>query len=281
MKKNLKNKIFLIVAVLVVCLWGIFGASKGVTGKDLTEGLTKRIHLGLDLKGGAHLILQVKVEEAIFAETSNTAARIQQDLQKAKLTYSQVYVPDQSKPQTIRIEGTAVASANAVESLLESKYSAYGVESGADNAFTLTLKPVNLAALEKKTVQQAIDAIGDRVNALGVSEPVIQEYGLGKDQILVELPGVENESDIEKIIQGTNRLEVHAVVGGPYKDEQTAAASLGGSLPPDDELKTFTGVIGNGSDHQASTSCSASTLWAAKTSAPPIRAWTPTPDAAR
>jgi len=131
MKKNLKNKIFLIVAVLVVCLWGIFGASKGVTGKDLTEGLTKRIHLGLDLKGGAHLILQVKVEEAIFAETSNTAARIQQDLQKAKLTYSQVYVPDQSKPQTIRIEGTAVASANAVESLLESKYSAYGVESGA------------------------------------------------------------------------------------------------------------------------------------------------------
>jgi preprotein translocase subunit SecD len=84
------------------------------------------------------------------------------------------------------------------------------------------------------------------VNALGVSEPVIQEYGLGKDQILVELPGVDNESDIEKIIQGTNRLEVHAVVGGPYKDEQSAAASLGGSLPPEDELKTFTGVIGSG-----------------------------------
>jgi preprotein translocase subunit SecD len=251
MKKNLKNKIFLIVAVLVVCLWGIFGASKGVTGKDLTEGLTKRIHLGLDLKGGAHLILQVKVEEAIFAETSNTAARIQQDLQKAKLTYSQVYVPDQAKPQTIRIEGTAVASANAIETLLGSKYSTYGVESGADNAFTLTMKPINLAALEKKTVLQAIDAIGERVNALGVSEPVIQEYGLGKDQILVELPGVENESDIEKIIQGTNRLEVHAVVGGPYKDEQTAAASLGGGIPSDDELKTFTGVIGNGSDQSS------------------------------
>ena len=251
MKKNLKNKIFLIVAVLLICLWGIFGASKGVTGNDLTEGLTKRIHLGLDLKGGAHLILQVKVEEAIFAETGNTAARIQQELQKAKLTYSQVYVPDQAKPQTIRIEGTAVASANAIETLLGSKYSTYGVESGADNAFTLTMKPINLAALEKKTVLQAIDAIGERVNALGVSEPVIQEYGLGKDQILVELPGVENESDIEKIIQGTNRLEVHAVVGGPYKDEQTAAASLGGGIPSDDELKTFTGVIGNGSDQSS------------------------------
>jgi preprotein translocase subunit SecD len=247
MKKNLTNKIIGIVAVLLVCLWGIFGASKGVTGAALTEGLTKRIHLGLDLKGGAHLILQVKVGEAIFAETGNTAGRIQQDLQKAKLTYSQVYVPDQAKPETIRVEGSPAASANAVETLLDSKYgSIYNVASGSDNSFTLTMKPLQLAALDKKTVQQAIDAIGDRVNALGVSEPVIQEYGLGKDQILVELPGVDNESDIEKIIQGTNRLEVHAVVGGPYKDEQSAAASLGGSLPPEDELKTFTGVIGSG-----------------------------------
>jgi preprotein translocase subunit SecD len=248
MKKNLTNKIIGIVAVLLICLWGIFGASKGVTGADLTEGLTKRIHLGLDLKGGAHLILQVKVEEAIFAETGNTAARIQQDLKKANLTYSQVYVPDQAKPESIRVEGTPVASSNAVESLLDSKYSSiYNVASGSDGSFTLTMKPMQLAALDKKTVQQAIDAIGDRVNALGVSEPVIQEYGLGKDQILVELPGVENESDIEKIIQGTNRLEVHAVVGGPYKDEQTAAASLGGSIPPDEELKSFSGVIGSGS----------------------------------
>ncbi len=252
MKKNLTNKIILIVATLLICLWGIFGASKGVTGKDLTEGLTKRIHLGLDLKGGAHLILQVKVEEAVFAETGNTAVRIQQDLQKAKLTYSQVYVPDQAKPETIRVEGTPAASANAVETLLDSKYgSVYNISSGADNSFTLTMKPMQLAALDKKTVQQAIDAITDRVNALGVSEPTIQEYGLGKDQILVELPGVENESDIEKIIQGTNRLEVHAVVGGPYKDEQTATASLGGSLPPEDELKTFTGVIGSGSSESS------------------------------
>jgi preprotein translocase subunit SecD len=252
MKKNLKNKIFLIIAVLLICLWGIFGASRGLTGKDLTDGLTKRIHLGLDLKGGAHLILQVKVDEAVYAETSNTVARIQQDLKKANLTYAQVYVPDPSKPQSIRVEGTSVASANAVESLLDSKYgNEFSVEGGADNSWTLAMKPMNLAALDKKTVLQAIDAIGERVNALGVSEPVIQEYGLGKDQILVELPGVENESDIEKIIQGTNRLEVHAVVGGPYKDEQTAVAAMGGTIPPDDEMKSFTGVTGSEADQSS------------------------------
>jgi preprotein translocase subunit SecD len=252
MKKNLNNKIALIVAVLVVCVWGIFGASSGFSGKDLTEGLTKRIHLGLDLKGGAHLILQVKVVEAVYAETNNTAARIQQDLKKASLTYSQVYVPDAAKPQLIRVEGTATASSNAVQSLLDSKYSnEYNLDSVSGNAWTLTMKPMVQAALEKKTVQQAIEALGDRVNALGVSEPVIQEYGLGANQILVELPGVENESDIEKIIQGTNRLEIHAVVGGPYKDEQEAAASLGGAIPAEDELKTFTGVMASGSDQQS------------------------------
>ncbi len=252
MKKNLNNKIALIVAVLVGCIWGIFGASSGFSGKDLTEGLTKRIHLGLDLKGGAHLILQVKVEEAVNAETNNTAARIQQDLKKASLTYSQVYVPDASKPQLIRVEGTATDSSSAVQTLLDSKYSnEYNMDSVSGNAWTLTMKPMVMAALEKKTVQQAIEALGDRVNALGVSEPVIQEYGLGANQVLVELPGVENESDIEKIIQGTNRLEIHAVVGGPYKDEQEAAASLGGSIPAEDELKTFTGVMASGSDQQS------------------------------
>jgi preprotein translocase subunit SecD len=161
-------------------------------------------------------------------------------------------VPDAAKPQVIRVEGTATASSSAVQTLLDSKYSnEYNLDSVSGNAWTLTMKPMVMAALEKKTVQQAIEALGDRVNALGVSEPVIQEYGLGKDQVLVELPGVENESDIEKIIQGTNRLEIHAVVGGPYKDEQEAAASLGGSIPAEDELKTFTGVMATGSDQQS------------------------------
>jgi preprotein translocase subunit SecD len=248
MKKNLKNKFFLIIAVVLLCVWGIFGASTGVTGAALLDGLTKRIHLGLDLKGGAHLILQVKVEEAVNAETDNTVARLKQDLKTANLTFSQVYKPDAAKPAFIQVEGTSAASSSAVRTLLDTKYSnEFSVDSGSDNAWTLTMKPMVLAALEKKTVQQAIEALGDRVNALGVSEPVIQEYGLGKDQILVELPGVENESDIEKIIQGTNRLEIHAVVGGPYKDEQDAAASTGGIIPSDDELKSFTGLT-NGSD---------------------------------
>ncbi|MGO9317726.1 MAG: protein translocase subunit SecD [Terracidiphilus sp.] len=253
MKKNLQNKILLIIAVLVICVYGIFGVPSGISGKALMEAMTKRIHLGLDLKGGAHLILQVKVEEAVNAETDNTLALIKQELKTANLNYSQVYKPDPAKATLIRVEGVPTDKSNDARLLLESKYSnTYDVAGGdAPGSFTLTMKPLIVTALEKKTVSQAIEAIRDRVDALGVSEPQIQEYGLGDNQILVDLPGVENESQIESIIQGTNRLEIHAVVGGPYKDEQEATSSLGGSVPADDDLKKFSGVMEGGSGEES------------------------------
>jgi preprotein translocase subunit SecD len=253
MKKNLTNKILGIVVVLVICVYGIFGVPSGVTGKALMEAMTKRIHLGLDLKGGAHLILQVKVEEAINAETDNTVARIKEDLKTASLSYSQVYKPDPAKATLVRVEGAPADKSNDVRLLLESKFTnEYDVASGdAPGSFMLTMRPMIVTALEKKTVQQAIEAIRDRVDALGISEPQIQEYGLGDNQVLVDLPGVENESQIESIIQGTNRLEIHAVVGGPYKDEQEAVASVGGSIPADEELKKFSGMAEGGSGEES------------------------------
>ncbi|MGD0901625.1 MAG: protein translocase subunit SecD, partial [Terracidiphilus sp.] len=248
MNKNLTNKVLLIVAVLAICIYGIIGVPSGLSGKALTEAIGSRIHLGLDLKGGAHLILQVVVSEAVSAETDNTVTRIQQDLKAANLSFSQVFKPDPNKPEAIRIEGTTAANSSAVQALLEgTKYSnEYDLISG-DNTWTLTMKPLVEKALEEKTVQQAIEAIRDRVDALGVSEPQIQEYNLGANQILVDLPGVENESQIESIIQGTNRLEIHPVTGGPYKDEQEAIASQGGSIPADQELKSFNPVLAGGS----------------------------------
>jgi preprotein translocase subunit SecD len=250
MKKNLKNKVVLIVAVLAICIYGIFGVPSGVSGKALSEAMGQRIHLGLDLRGGAHLILQVVVSEAVSAETDNTVGRIQQDLKAANLSFTQVYKPDPAKPTVIRVEGTAQANASAVRSTLDTKYSGqYDLTGGgADNTWTLTMKPGEEMALEKRTVQQAIDAIRDRVDSLGVSEPLIQEYGLGANQILVELPGIDDLDRVKSIIQSTARLEIHAVVGGPYPDEAAAQASVGGAVPPDEELVHGSGALATGSD---------------------------------
>ncbi len=121
----------------------------------------------------------------------------------------------------------------------------------ADNSFTLTMKPSVVTDLKQKTVEQAIETIRDRVDTLGVSEPVIDQYGLGDNQILVELPGISDLDRVKTIIQSTARLEIHAVVGGPYKDEQEATASLGGSVPPDDVLLHGSGNLATGSDSDA------------------------------
>jgi preprotein translocase subunit SecD len=246
MKKNLRNKIALIIAVLLICLYGIFGIPSGISGKALLSAISNRIHLGLDLQGGAHLILQVHVSDAVNAETDNTVQDIQQDLKKANLTVSQVYKPDPNKPDVIRVEGATAAQNDAVSSMLGTpKYAnEYDVSSGSDNHWTLTMKPVFESDLDKRTVDEVIETIRDRVDALGVSEPLIQEYGLGANQILVELPGVSDLEQVKSLIHSTARLEIHAVDGGPFPTEDAALQSVNGALPPTDQILPFSGDLG-------------------------------------
>jgi preprotein translocase subunit SecD len=251
MKKNLKGRILAIIAVLVIFLYGLFGIPSGLSGKALLTAIKNHIHLGLDLQGGAHLILQVHVQDAINAETDNMVATIQQDLKKAHITVGQVLKPDPVHlPQEIQIQGVPPANQSAVRSLLDEKYSNEYDISSSVNSYTLIMKPNVESQLEEKTVQQAIETIRDRVDALGVSEPVIQEYGLGKDQILVELPGIDDLDRVKSIIQSTARLSIHAVVGGPFPDEQAALASVNGALPPDEMLMHGSGTM-TGSDNDA------------------------------
>lgn len=250
MKKNLKNKIALIVAVLLLCLYGIFGIPSGLSGKALLSAISSRIHLGLDLQGGAHLILQVQVADAVNDEVDNTIQDIEQSMKKANLTFSQVYQPDPKRPDVIRVEGTAPAQSDAVSALLEgTKYAnEYDVSPGPNNAWTMTMKPTYESDLDKRTVDQAIETITDRVDALGVSEPLIQEYGLGANQILVELPGISDLNQVENIIKSTARLEIHAVDGGPFPSRDAALASVNGVLPPEQEILPSTGELAGSSE---------------------------------
>ncbi|WP_348264977.1 protein translocase subunit SecD [Telmatobacter sp. DSM 110680] len=254
MKKNLKQKIVIIIGVLVVFLYGAFfgfDAPRLGGGQPLLNQLTQHIHLGLDLQGGVHLILQVQVKEAVSTETDNTVARIEQDLKTAKLTFSQVTKPDATNhPETMHIEGINPTQSNAVRSLIDGKYSnEYDISGGGgDNSLTVTMKPNIEKALDDKTVQNTIEVIRDRVDSLGVSEPIIQQYGLGDNQILVELPGISDLDRVKNIISTTARLSIHAVVGGPYPDEQAALSSVGGNLPSDQELVHGSGSMATGSD---------------------------------
>ncbi len=190
------------------------------------------------------------MKEAVGTETDNTLARIEQDLKTAKLTVSQVSKPDPvAHPEKIQIEGINPTQFSAVQSLIDSKYSnEYDISGAGDSSLSVTMKPNMEKALDDKTVQNTIEVIRDRVDSLGVTEPVIQQYGLGDNQILVELPGISDIDRVRSIITSTARLEIHAVVGGPYPDEQAALASVGGSLPSDDEMLHGSGSMATGSD---------------------------------
>src|SRR5664279_3017579 len=170
MRRNLGTKLIAIIAVLIICLFGIFGIPKGLSGKALLSSFTDRIHLGLDLRGGTHLILQVMVDDAVNAETDNTTKRIEQDLQQAGLTFSSVVKPDLKHPESLQVLGTPADRAGDVRSALNAKYSTqYDVSSTADNTWTLTMKPTQLQTLETHALQMAIETIRERIDKLGVS----------------------------------------------------------------------------------------------------------------
>jgi preprotein translocase subunit SecD len=236
MGKNLAGRTGFIVAVLVIFVYGIFGIPHG----GLKQSLTDRIHLGLDLKGGTHLVLLVHVAEAINSETDRDVQRLTTALAATGATASKL---DAAHPETITIAGGSTTQQSAIhDAITTNDYAGYDVTSAAGGGYKMTLKQSAIRDLETRTLDTSIETIRERIDKLGVSEPVIEKYGLGDNQILVQLPGVDDPAKVERIIQSTAKLEIHEVVGQPYPDPQQALTALGGVLPPDEEIV----VGGNG-----------------------------------
>jgi preprotein translocase subunit SecD len=244
MQKNLRTKTIGIIALLLIFVYGIFGIPGGFSGTALSKGLLsagafrKGIHLGLDLKGGMYLVMQVEVNEAVGAQTDSDAASIQNAFQQNGIAGASVTKPDANRPDFLQITGVPAAHTADVSSLLNSQFgSQYDIAPGPNNSWTLTMKPTVESDLKQRALNRSIDVIESRINSLGVSEPVVEPYQLGSYQILVELPGVDDLSRVENVIQQTARLSTHAVLNEqPWPDRQTALQALGGVVPPDAEL---------------------------------------------
>jgi preprotein translocase subunit SecD len=234
MNKNLSWKLAVIVGILLVFLIGILGIPKDWSGKGVLASITDRIHLGLDLRGGTHLILQVQVNDAVNVDSDNALARLKEDLRTHKINYADITKPDAvNHPETIVVKGVPPDQTSDFKSIISDRLPEYGASSGAENSWTVSMKGQNLADLKNRAVAQAIETIRNRIDQLGVSEPVIQEHGLGQYQILVQLPGVDDPARVKEIMQSTAMLEIKQSLGGPYSSEQAALQDKGGVLPPD------------------------------------------------
>src|SRR5882762_9450473 len=106
MNKDLFWKSVLIVGILIAFLFGIFGIPKSLSGQGLLSAVTDRIHLGLDLRGGTHLILQVQVNDAVKVDSDNAVEILKEQLNKRKIAFSEITKPDpQNAPDRIVIKG--------------------------------------------------------------------------------------------------------------------------------------------------------------------------------
>ena len=232
MKKNLTWKIVVIVVVLLVFVFGFLGLPKNWSGKGLVAAIQERINLGLDLKGGTHLILQVMVNDAINADTEQAVDRLKEDLRTANVPYNEITKPDpQNAPERVVVRGVPPENSADLRRVVQDRLSEYDLASGAENSWTLTMKPSVLNDLKTRAVAQAIETIRNRIDQLGVAEPTIQEHGLGEHQILVQLPGVDDPARVKDIIQSTAMLEIRQSLGGPFPSEQAAYQANSGTLP--------------------------------------------------
>jgi preprotein translocase subunit SecD len=232
MQKNLLIKIAIIIGVTLVFIYGIFGIPSSFSGDGLKEAVLKNIHLGLDLKGGTHLILQVQVKDAINAESDRAIEILKDEFNKAHITYGDISKPDPSQPDKIVIKGVPLGSGTQVREIVSDKLPEFAPTQGVDNSQVLTMKPEHVAQLKSDTLDKSIEAIRNRVDSLGVSEPLIQRNGLGENQILVQLPGVDDPGRVKDIIQSTARLELRESRASYANEAEAMQAQPGGILPP-------------------------------------------------
>jgi preprotein translocase subunit SecD len=219
MKKGLQWKLILTLAVTALSVYLFFPP------KD-------KIKLGLDLKGGIHLVLQVMTEDAVTIETDTEIARLQEQLKKKNITFKTMVKGDVGK---FTIQGLGADQEAGLKTILDDTFQEWDY-SYLGETVSLQMKDPAARYLKEQAVTQALETIRNRVDVMGVSEPMIQRQGMAGDRIVVELPGVEDPERVKGIIKTTAILEWKLVRAGPAPDEATLLASLGGTVPEDAQV---------------------------------------------
>lgn len=217
MKKGLRWKVLLALAVLVGSVL-------------ISYPIQKKIKLGLDLKGGIHLVLQVLTEDALNIETDQEIVRLEDLFKKRDIVLKAVA---KDKPGQFTVQGINPDQEGKIKELLDEYYRDWNYTFIGDRA-SLSLKPNVVQYIKDQSVNQALETIRNRVDQFGVSEPIIQRQG--GERIIVELPGVENPERVQNLIKTTALLEWKLVKAGSAPDEETLLKDFGGKVPEDMQL---------------------------------------------
>ena len=245
MKSRFGLKIAIVMAVFLLCFWRVIGFSP--SWDAVKQNLSDNIALGLDLKGGTHLILQVQVQDALKSEADQTIDRLRTRLARADISYTGIRRNDPGSIEDadsieIQLEGTPTDRVSDVRAILDEEAPSWLSASSGSSSFALTLRPSELLRLKAETLQQSMSTIENRINGLGLTEPVIQQHGRAEaeHEILVQLPGVSDPARVMNLLQMSAQLEITKEIGGPYGSPEAARSQNNGILPANSELAHYT-----------------------------------------
>ena len=221
MKKGLRWKVILTALVVIFALIFTYSPKE----KKIN------IELGLDLKGGMHLVLQVVTDDAINYETDQAVLRLEEQLKKKNIKYEAI---TKSTIGKFSLQEFNPEQEGQIKEILDD-YLRDWDHSIMGNSISFSLRPNIARYFREQSVNQAQETIRSRVDELGLTEPTIQRQGLttGSDMIIVELPGVENPERVKNILKTTALLEWKLVKAGPAPDRETLLADFGSKVPED------------------------------------------------
>jgi preprotein translocase subunit SecD len=217
MKKGLRWKIGLTAAVVLISI-------------GVAWPIRDKVKLGLDLKGGVHLVMQIMTEDAVVMETDQEILRLQDVFKKNAITCG---VMTRLEPGKFTIQGLNPDEADKVREQLDQYLRDWDYSFNGPVA-TIAMKAPAMQLMKDQAVEQSVETIRNRIDQFGVAEPIIARYG--REQIIVELPGVDNPEHVQYIIKTAAVLEWKLVKAGPAADEATLLKDFGGKVPDDMEV---------------------------------------------
>src|SRR5712691_3170555 len=171
MNPNLKLKSLFILAVILFCIYFLFGYPTFPTSlAQVKDNFGKQIKLGLDLQGGTHLILQVQVQEAIAQETDQTVDRLTSQLRTKNIRYDEVRRVDDTHILVRNVDPSQLSTFRDIVSSQYNNVWDMAPAAGDRSGYTLTLRPGAIAQIQESTMTQSVETIARRVNELGLKE---------------------------------------------------------------------------------------------------------------
>ncbi|MGH9674655.1 MAG: protein translocase subunit SecD, partial [Bryobacteraceae bacterium] len=251
MPKNLRWKWILIIAVVLGCIFGVTGLPTSVD--QLKTNLGENIRLGLDLRGGSHIVLQIQVQDAFKAEADLLIDRLRDLLNKERIDFASVErnePPTVETAETIQItfKGVPIDKASDFRRVVNDAAGQQWVLSAAGNDYRLSMRRESAIRLREETLNQTISTLEKRVNGLGVAEASVQRRGgtAGETEVLIQLPGVDDPARVKNILQTAALLELREVKDGPFPSREAAMAKTGGILPLNTEILRGSSRSGGG-----------------------------------